>query len=92
MPGRLVNTPHRAWVTAMVCALLMLGSFVLAGWSLWRGKEDICRSRDVSLNVLASVLVDARDQTADALPSGDRRTAAILFYNRQLARIDGARC
>ena len=68
-----------------VLGVLMVGAFALAGWSFYSGHKDSCQARNVSLNVLRDLLVDAQSQTP-------HDTTSRAFFKRQYARIDIARC
>lgn len=79
------NEIKKAPKLALVAALMMVAAFALAAWSFEQAHRSGCEARNKTLNVMAAVLRDARDQS-----SGDQR--AVRFYDTELDRINAVRC
>lgn len=79
------NEIKKAPRLAALFAAMMVAAFGLAAWSFDQAHRSGCQARDTTLNVMAAVLRDARDQSG-----GNQR--AVRFYDTELDRINAVRC
>lgn len=84
----MTSTPHRVlpFVTAAL-SVLVICAFALSAWSFKNGHRNACKSRDVTLDVVAGILTTAREQGEQ--PESARTKA---FYDAAAVRISAARC
>lgn len=85
--------PRHAPTFAIVASVLMMLSFLFAGWAFYESKRSACAGRDKALAVVNEILARGRPTQAElrAMPA-DRRDRATSFYRFAESRIREARC
>ncbi len=78
---------------AILAGALIAIAYAVIGYSIWASHQNSCRARDLTLNVMTGILMDAK-QGSDANPFTPRaqKLASDAFLAHELARIHTARC
>lgn len=88
-----MKSVHRTPWVAIVLSCLVAFSFALAIYSFYTAHQRNCDSRNVTLNVVATILLAAQHDTdtRPGVPTAQRLRSA-RFIQEQIKNIDQARC
>jgi len=83
---------HLPWTSAALSLAFIL-AFVIVTYSLYQGHHEACQTRNISLNVMRDLLLDAEMASLNRPDITAQEYKTIReFYARQFIRIQKARC